>query len=93
VYLCVRYIVVVRNPYDAAVSYFRFLQGWWVDYDDAFFEHFTEQNLLQRSWSSFVRYFGHVKTWMSKFDSPNVLFVAYEQLMVWWPLSSSFELL
>jgi hypothetical protein len=72
----------VRNVYDAAVSYFRFLQGWWLEYDDSFFEYFTDQNLLHTSRSSFVKYYGHLASWLPLIDKPNVLFVAYEQMLV-----------
>lgn len=74
-----RYIVVVRNPKDCAVSYFHFMasrsdlqyQGKWDD----FFPLFLHGQVPYGLW------FDHVTAWwQASQQAPNILFVTYEEL-------------
>lgn len=46
--LSLRYIVVVRNPADVAVSFFRFFQGWFFQPGEVGMDEFVRQFWLER---------------------------------------------
>lgn len=71
-------IYVVRNPKDAAVSYFNFcrMNPFLPPYKDwsEFFEYFRRGLLPWGDW------FEHVLPWWEKRNEPNVLFIKYEDM-------------
>ncbi|KAG8197885.1 hypothetical protein JTE90_020265 [Oedothorax gibbosus] len=72
-----RYIYVARNPKDACVSYYYFLQnlpGYKFERFDEFFDAFVEGEL------PYGDFFDHVADWVSVRHQPNVLIVTYESL-------------
>ncbi|KAK8786977.1 hypothetical protein V5799_023248 [Amblyomma americanum] len=74
-----KYIYITRNPYDCCVSFFyhtrnnapyRFNNGTF----DEFFELFLQGKV------DYGHYFDNVLSWYDRRNSPNVLFVTYEEL-------------
>jgi hypothetical protein len=75
-----RYVFVVRNPFDCAVSFFHHTRGFPQHYDfadgrfDAFFECFVTGEI------DFGDYFDHLLSWLEVASRDNVLFMTYETL-------------
>ena len=75
-----RYVVVARNPFDCAVSFFHHTRGFARHYDFAdgtfseFFECFVAGEV------DFGDYFDHLESWIANRDEPNVLFLTYEAM-------------
>ena len=75
-----RYVYVVRNPFDCAVSFYHHTRGFVRHYDfaegawDTFFECFLAGEV------DFGDYFDHLLSWWPERDRPNVLFFTYERL-------------
>lgn len=75
-----RYLVIARNPFDCAVSFFHHTRGFPQHYDfadgsfDAFFECFLAGEV------DFGDYFDHLTGWRAETDRDNVLFLTYEGL-------------
>ncbi|KAL3213949.1 hypothetical protein MRX96_007348 [Rhipicephalus microplus] len=76
-----KYVVLVRNPFDVAVSFYhhcraepsvRLVPG--IATFDDFFERFLEGRV------PFGSYFDHVLSWYARRDDTNVLFLHYETL-------------
>jgi hypothetical protein len=76
-----RYIVVVRNPFDCAVSFYHHTRGFVRHYDfadgtwDEFFECFVAGEV------DFGDYFDHLLSWWPRRGADNVLFLAYERML------------
>lgn len=77
-----KYLCVVRNPFDCAVSFYHHTRGFVRHYDfaegtwDAFFECFLAGEV------DFGDYFDHLVSWWPRRMAPNVLFLAYEVMSV-----------
>ncbi|CAN7944215.1 unnamed protein product [Ixodes hexagonus] len=76
-----KYVVIVRNPFDCAVSFYhhclgdRFNMGMRADTTfDEFFEDFMDGHV------PFGEYFEHVLSWYAHRKDPNVFFFYYEKL-------------
>lgn len=75
-----KYLFVVRNPFDCAVSFYHHTRGFVRHYDfaegtwDAFFECFLAGEV------DFGDYFDHLLSWWPRRGAPNVLFLTYEAL-------------
>jgi hypothetical protein len=71
-----RYVYVVRDGRDVAVSYYHFYRSHlrYTGSFDAFFERFLRGEVQYGSW------FKHVAGWESRRGSPGVLIVRYEEL-------------
>lgn len=75
-----KYVCVVRNPFDCAVSFYHHTRGFVRHYDfaegtwDAFFECFLAGEV------DFGDYFDHLLSWWPQRVAPNVLFLAYEAM-------------
>jgi len=71
-----RYIVAVRNPSDALVSGYRFMEGW-------FFEPGTiDVEVLGRDRFVGARdYYTHVASWWPRRHEPDTLLLAYEHMV------------
>lgn len=74
-----RYIVALRNPKDALVSMFRFMEGWFIEPGMV-----TIQEFLQYWVAGETRggYWTHLLSWWEQIDNPNVLLVTYEHMIV-----------
>jgi hypothetical protein len=75
-----KYVFVVRNPFDCAVSFYHHTRGFVRHYDfadgtwDTFFECFLAGEV------DFGDYFDHLLSWWPRRGASNVLCVTYEQL-------------
>jgi hypothetical protein len=75
-----RYLVIARNPFDCAVSFFHHTCGFPQHYDFAggifadFFECFLAGEV------DFCGYFDHLLSWQSEASRSNVLWLTYEAL-------------
>lgn len=75
-----RYLVVARNPFDCAVSFYHHTRGFPRHYDFAegrfedFFDCFIKGEV------DFGDYFEHLISWHAQADRDNVLFLTYETL-------------
>ena len=71
-----RYIYVIRNGADVAVSYYHFYRTHFRFRGtfDEFFEKFKQGRVHYGSW------FEHVSDWLAQRDNPRVLIVRYEEL-------------
>ena len=71
-----KFIYVMRNPKDVVVSYFKFLKlGWFKDLE---WDQFL--NLFMAGHQPFGDYFDHILSWWAHRDSPNILFMKYEDM-------------
>lgn len=76
-----RYLYIVRNPFDCAVSFYHHTRGFVKHYDfasgtwDVFFECFLRGEV------DFGDYFDHLLSWWPKRTAPNVLLLTYEDML------------
>jgi hypothetical protein len=69
-----RYVVSLRDPKDALVSMYRFMEGWFMEPGAVPIEHFAF------GWAASGRYWRHLKSWWAQRDNPNVLLFSYEHM-------------
>ncbi len=69
-----RYVVSLRDPADALVSMYRFMEGWFMEPGAVPMEHFA------LGWMSEARYWRHLKSWWAQRDNPQVLLLSYEHM-------------
>ena len=67
-----RYVVSVRDPKDALVSMYRFMEGWFLEPGAVTIENFAA------SWIEPGDYWKHLVGWWNVRDEPNVLVFSYE---------------
>jgi len=71
-----RYICVIRNPFDSAVSMYNFMNGWFLEKDAIALNDFVAATFVtgyqQRG------YWQHLISWWQQRNNPDVLFVTYE---------------
>jgi len=75
-----RYLLIARNPFDCAVSFFHHTRGFPRHYEfaDGSFSDFFE--CFVRGEVDFGGYFDHFLSWCPEIDAANVLFLTYEGL-------------
>jgi hypothetical protein len=73
-----RYIVVLRDPKDACVSLFRFMEGWFIEPGAVSIGAFA-QSYIDRT-ASGRDYWRHLLSWWEQRDNPQVLLRSYEQM-------------
>lgn len=75
-----RYVLVFRNPFDCAVSFYHHTRGFPKHYDfaDGSFEDFLE--VFVAGEVDFGDYFAHVRSWLGIADRENVHFTSYERM-------------
>lgn len=75
-----RYLLIVRNPFDCAVSFFHHTRGFPRHYNfaDGSFSNFFE--CFVRGEVDFGGYFDHLLSWYPEAGSANVLMLTYEGL-------------
>lgn len=71
-----RYINVVRDPADAAVSMFKFQEGWFVEPGAIDIDEFVQSRMQGP-----LDYFKHLLSWWPRRKDADVLFLAYEQML------------
>jgi hypothetical protein len=70
-----RYIVVVRNPGDALVASYRFLEGWFFEPGSIDIDTFARARFLESR-----GYYTHLGSWWPRRHDDDVLLLAYEQM-------------
>jgi len=70
-----RYIVSIRDPRDALVSMYKFMEGWFLEPGAVTIEDFARANYLREPDKS---YWGHLRSWWDHKDDDNVLLMSYE---------------
>jgi hypothetical protein len=74
-----RYIVPLRDPKDALVSFYNFLNGYWWETGSVSITEFAREHYLQyqdERWES--SYWGHLVSWWEQRQNPHVLLLTYE---------------
>jgi hypothetical protein len=75
-----RYVLVFRNPFDCAVSFFHHTRGFVKHYDfaEGTFEDYLP--LFVAGEVDFGDYFEHAVSWLSVAEQPNVFWTTYERM-------------
>ncbi|WP_293458332.1 sulfotransferase domain-containing protein [Phenylobacterium sp.] len=73
-----RYIVAFRDPRDAFVSLYRFMEGWFFEPGAISIEDFAEMRL--KGGPEGMDYWSHLVGWWSQRDNPDVLLLSYEHM-------------
>jgi len=71
-----RYLVAVRDPRDALVSVHRFFEGWFFEPGSIDVETLGRARFLESR-----DYYQHLASWWLHRDDPDVLLLAYEQML------------
>jgi hypothetical protein len=71
-----KYINVVRDPVDAAISMHRFQEGWFLEPGAVSLDEFIVKGYLKDR-----RYYHHLKSWWPRRNDDDVLFLAYEHML------------
>ena len=74
-----RYVVAFRNPKDAFVSMYRFMEGWFIEPGAVSMEQFYQGWAMSQSHRS--NYWEHLLSWWRQRDNPSVLLLTYEQMI------------
>jgi len=75
-----RYIVPLRDPGDALVSAYRFMEGWFVEPGAISIEDHARENFMKPRPGG--GYWAHLVSWWEQRDEDHVLLLAYEQMKV-----------
>lgn len=75
-----RYIVSLRDPRDALVSMYRFLEGWFFEPGTIGIEEFARRRFMNREKG--MDYWTHLVSWWEQYENPAVLLLTYEQMKV-----------
>jgi len=75
-----RYVVPLRDPKDAFVSMFRFMEGWFLEPGSVPMEEFFEGWAKGRGPEG-EGYFDHLLSWWAVRDQPNVLLLSYRKVV------------
>jgi hypothetical protein len=73
-----RYIVSFRHPYDACVSHYHFMSGWFLEPGAVSLEEYARMYAGRAGQGT--DYWHHLVGWWSQRDNPDVLVLAYEQM-------------
>ncbi|MFI4935242.1 MAG: sulfotransferase domain-containing protein [Caulobacterales bacterium] len=73
-----RYVVSLRDPKDAMVSMYRFVEGWFLEPGAVSIEEFAQGRLDDRDEGG--SYWRHLITWWAQRDNPDVLLLSYEHM-------------
>jgi hypothetical protein len=71
-----RYIVSFRDPKDALVSFYRFMEGWFLEPGAVSIAEFAENWIAQGTGGG--DYWSHLLTWWNARHNPDVLILSYE---------------
>jgi hypothetical protein len=75
-----RYVVSLRDPKDAFVSMYRFMEGWFLEPGAVPMEDFFEGWMKGRG-AEGEGYFDHLASWWALRDQPNVLLLSYRKVI------------
>ena len=75
-----RYVVPLRDPKDAFVSMYRFMEGWFLEPGAVPMEDFFEGWIKGRG-AEGEGYFEHLLSWWAVRDQPNVLLFSYRKVV------------
>jgi len=73
-----RYLVSFRDPRDAAVSMFRFMEGWFIEPRAIPIGEFVERRSFDRQTEP--DYWRHLGSWLSQRDNPDVHLLTFEEM-------------
>jgi len=73
-----RYVVSFRDPKDAIVSDYHFMEGWWFEPGSITLEEFVERPLTRRGTGR--DYWHHLLSWWSERENPDVLLLSFEAM-------------
>ncbi len=73
-----RYLVSFRDPRDAAVSMFRFMEGWFIEPGAIPIGEFVERRSFDRQTEP--DYWRHLASWLSQRDNPDVHLLTFEEM-------------
>jgi hypothetical protein len=73
-----RYVVSLRDPKDALVSFFHFMEGWMLEPGSVPLGDFVQSRLGERG--NGRDYWHHLLTWWEQRDNPDVLLLSYEHM-------------
>lgn len=71
-------IVSIRDPKDAFISFYRFMEGWFFEPGAVSMQEFSGMYLQRTPVGS---YWGHLLSWWKVRHDPNVLMLSYEQMI------------
>jgi len=74
-----RYIVSIRDPRDALVSMYRFMEGWFIEPGAIPLATFAREGYMRQSGAA-PFYWTHLASWWSVRHDPAVLLLSYEQM-------------
>lgn len=72
-----RYVIVVRDPIDAMISLFNFLEGWFFEAGKIDLSEFAQYYLDERDGND---YWTHLMSWWAVKDCSDVLVLCYEDM-------------
>jgi hypothetical protein len=73
-----KYVVSFRDPKDAIVSDYRFMEGWWFEPGAIALAEFVERPLSRRGTGR--DYWHHLLSWWEQRKNSNVLLLSYERM-------------
>jgi hypothetical protein len=73
-----KYVVALRDPKDAFVSMYRFMEGWFFEPGAVSMAEFAALRTAERPDGS--DYWGHLLSWWAQRDNPDVLLLSYEHM-------------
>ncbi len=73
-----RYICAIRNPHDVAVSFYRFLEGWWFEPNSISLEEFIHARVTHSPVEK--GYWHHLISWWEQRNNENVLLLCFEEM-------------
>lgn len=73
-----RYIVCLRDPHDAAVSLYKFFEGWFFEPGTIGLDEFVLQFYQHRG--DGTSYWDHLASWWQERDNPDVLLLNFETM-------------
>jgi hypothetical protein len=76
-----RYINVIRNPSDVMVSFYRFMEGWWIEPGSISLDTLTRWR-WPRDKMGEQGYWQHLLSWWQQRHNENVLLLCYEDMKV-----------
>ncbi|MDQ0464196.1 hypothetical protein QO010_001977 [Caulobacter ginsengisoli] len=72
-----KYVVALREPKDAMVSMFRFMEGWFLEPGAVSLGEFAAGRMVGGG----SDYWNHLVSWWAQRDNPSVLMFSYEQMV------------
>lgn len=74
-----RYVVSLRDPKDALVSFYHFMAGWMIEPGTVSIDDFAE-DWIGSGASGPTSYWSHLLSWWAQRDNPSVLLFSYEHM-------------